>query len=152
MEKQAAILRRYHPDAKLFVSAQGMSAAHYEDFYRLMAQHPKWLSGVFFGPQSRDSFERQRARIPAEYPMLFYPDIGHTMHAQFPVPDWDPVFALTEGREPIDPRPVDEGVIYRHFAKLHAGFVTYSEGVNDDVNKMLWTEWGRNPTTSAQSI
>jgi hypothetical protein len=84
--------------------------------------------------------------------MIFYPDIGHTMHAQFPVPEWDPVFALTEGREPADPRPVDEAVIYRHFAALHRGFVTYSEGVNDDVNKMLWTQWGWNAATPAQSI
>lgn len=141
-QKQAEILHRYHPNAKLYLSAQGMDAAQFEEFYGLMAQHPKWLTGIFFGPQSRNSFETQRRRIPAEYPMIFYPDIGHTMHAQFPVAHWDPVFALTEGREPVDPRPRDEALIYRHFRSLHAGFITYSEGVNDDVNKFLWTGWG----------
>ncbi len=54
MEKEAALLRRFHPQAKLYVSAQGMDAGHYEDFYRLLARRPKWLSGIFFGPQSRD--------------------------------------------------------------------------------------------------
>jgi len=150
--REAEILHRYHPQARVYISAQGMDAAQYEDFYRLLATPPAWLSGVFFGPQSRDSFEQQRARIPASVPMLFYPDIAHTMHAQFPVRQWDPAFALTEGREPIDPRPEDEGLIYRHFAPLHAGFVTYSEGVNDDVNKMLWSQWGWDETIPAETI
>ena len=141
-QKEAEILHRYHPKAKMYLSAQGMNAAQYQDFYGLMAQHPAWLTGVFFGPQSRDSFETQRRRIPAEYPLIFYPDIGHAMHAQFPVPHWDPAFALTEGREPINPRPRDQALIYQHFRSLHAGFITYSEGVNDDVNKFLWTGWG----------
>jgi len=150
--QEAALLHRYHPQARIYVSAQGMDAQQYEDFYRLVAQHPAWLAGVFFGPQSRDSFETQRRRLPADLPLLFYPDIGHTMHAQFPVPQWDPVFALTEGREPIDPRPNDEAIIYRHFAALHEGFVTYSEGVNDDVNKFLWTQWGWDSATPADTI
>ncbi|HZQ44000.1 MAG TPA: hypothetical protein VFA99_12145 [Acidobacteriaceae bacterium] len=141
--KETEVLHRYHPNATVWVSAQGFDSKAYAEFYALLKQQqPAWLTGVFFGPQSRDSFETQRANIPARYRMLFYPDIAHTMHAQFPVPQWDPVFALTEGREPIDPRPIDETHIYHHFARLHTGFVTYSEGVNDDVNKFLWTSLG----------
>jgi len=142
LEKESAILRKIHPQAKVWVSAQGFDRAQFEEFYALLDQRPQWLTGVFFGPQSRDSLETQRARIPAQYRLLFYPDIGHTMHAQFPVPSWDPAYAMTEGREPIDPRPLDMTHIYRHFASLHTGFVTYSEGVNDDVNKFLWTQLG----------
>ncbi|SEF77134.1 hypothetical protein SAMN05421819_1131 [Bryocella elongata] len=143
VERESEVLHRYHPKATIWISAQGFDRSSFEEFYALLKEgQPSWLTGVFFGPQSRDSFETQRAKIPARYRMLFYPDIGHTMHAQFPVPEWDPVFALTEGREPIDPRPVDETKIYRHFAHLHTGFVTYSEGVNDDVNKFLWTRLG----------
>jgi hypothetical protein len=152
VEKEATILRKYHPQAKIYISAQGMDAAHFEDFYHLLDQHPAWLTGVFFGPQSRDSFETQRHRIPARYPILFYPDIAHTMHAQFPVPEWDPVFALTEGREPINPRPKAEGAIYQHFEPLQDGVITYSEGVNDDVNKFLWTQWSWNSTASIETI
>ncbi|TWB64058.1 hypothetical protein [Nitrospirillum viridazoti] len=147
LERQARILRRYHPGAQLWVSAQGFDQAHYEAFYRLLARRPAWLTGVFFGPQSRDPLPRQRARIPRAYPIQFYPDIGHTLHAQFPVPHWDPAFALLEGREPINPRPRDETLIFRHFASLTTGFVTYSEGVNDDVNKVLWTRLGWNAAT-----
>lgn len=146
--KQAAILQRYHPGAKVWISAQGFDRANCEEFYRMLQGSLPWLTGVFFGPQSRDSFEVQRARISARYRMLFYPDIGHTMHAQFPVPQWDPAFAMTEGREPIDPRPDDTTLIYRHFASLHTGFVAYSEGVNDDVNKFLWTRLGWSKETN----
>ncbi|MEE3627518.1 hypothetical protein UCD39_26680 [Nitrospirillum sp. BR 11752] len=152
LEREARILRRYHPGAQLWVSAQGFDQAHYEDFYRLVAQRPDWLTGVFFGPQSRDSLPVQRARVPRVYPVQFYPDIGHTLHAQFPVPRWDPAFALLEGREPVNPRPEAQTLIFRHFAGLTAGFVTYSEGVNDDVNKALWTRLGWDPTTRPEDI
>jgi len=152
LEKEAAIIRKYHPGATVWVSAQGFDAAQYERFYALLAKRPEWLTGVFFGPQSRDSMETQRQRIPQQYALQFYPDIGHTMHAQFPVPQWDPVFALTEGREPICPRPQGFAHIYKHFEGLHSGFVTYSEGVNDDVNKVLWTELGWSTQTPIETI
>lgn len=152
VEKEAAIMRKYHPGATIWVSAQGFDAAQYERFYTLLEKRPKWLTGVFFGPQSRDSMETQRRRIPVQYPLQFYPDIGHTMHAQFPVPEWDPVFALTEGREPICPRPREFTHIYRHFEGLNSGFVTYSEGINDDVNKILWTELGWSSDTPVETI
>lgn len=152
VEREAALLHRYHPDARVYISAQGMNAEQYRQFYGLLRKAPPWLNGVFFGPQSRDSFATQRANLPASLPLIFYPDIAHTMHAQFPVRQWDPVFALTEGREPVDPRPHDEQLIYRHFSALHRGFITYSEGVNDDVNKMLWTQWGWDESLPASSI
>jgi hypothetical protein len=152
LKRQAAILRRYHPNATVWLSAQGFDRGRYETFYRLMAQKPAWLTGIFFGPQSRDTFQTQRSRIPAQFPMQFYPDIAHTMHAQFPIPEWDTIFALTEGREPICPRPSAFAAIYRHYASLDTGFVTYSEGANDDLNKMLWNQLGWSPKTPIDRI
>jgi hypothetical protein len=146
--KLAPRLHRHHPAATIWVSAQGFDAAQMEAFYRLVAERPSWLGGIVFGPQSRDSFDTQRARIPADIPMRLYPDIGHTAHAQFPVPRWDPTFALSEGREPADPRPEAETRIFGHFAAAN-GFVTYSEGVNDDVNKFIWTALGVDPDSTA---
>ena len=140
-------LQRHHPMATIWVSAQGFDAAQMEVFYRLVAQRPSWLGGIVFGPQSRDSFEVQRARIPSDIPLRLYPDIGHTAHAQFPVPRWDPGFALTQGREPVDPRPQAETRIFEHFAGAD-GFVTYSEGVNDDVNKFIWAALGVDPSST----
>jgi hypothetical protein len=150
--QEAEILHRYHPGAPIWVSAQGFDRERYASFYKLLDEHPSWLTGVFFGPQSRDSFETQRQRIPARYAMQFYPDIAHTMHAQFPVPEWDPIWALTEGREPICPRPDAFAAIYRHYAGLHSGFYTYSEGVNDDVNKIVFTQLGWSASTPVDRI
>jgi hypothetical protein len=152
LERETAILHRYHPSATVWVSAQGFDAARYERFYQLLDARPAWLTGVFFGPQSRDSFATQRKKIPARYAMQFYPDIAHTMHAQFPVPQWDPIWALTEGREPICPRPDAFAAIYRHYQALHSGFFTYSEGVNDDVNKIVFTALGWSPSAMVDTI
>lgn len=152
VQRQAAILHRYHPRAHIWISAQGFDRAAYERFYALVNARPHWLTGIFVGPQSRDGLDIQRARIPPQYPVLFYPDIAHTLHAQFPVPQWDPVFALTQGREPVNPRPVAMTHIVRHFAPHFAGFVTYSEGVTDDVNKMLWSALGWDVNGDASEI
>ena len=150
--REAEVLHRYHPNASVWVSAQGFDRQRYSSFYALLNQHPQWLTGIFFGPQSRDSFETQRRLIPALYPLQFYPDIAHTMHAQFPVPQWDPIWALTEGREPICPRPAAFDAIYQHFKSLHSGFFTYSEGVNDDVNKIVFTQLGWSSVTPVDTI
>ena len=150
--REAEVLHRYHPRATVWVSGQGFDRARYAAFYSLLDARPAWLTGVFFGPQSRDSFATQRRRIPQQLPMQFYPDIAHTMHAQFPVPRWDPVFALTEGREPICPRPAAFAAIYRRFDSLHDGFITYSEGVNDHVNQIVWDQLGWSSKTSVHTI
>jgi hypothetical protein len=152
VEQETRILHKYHPTASIWISAQGFDRESYAKFYALLDKEQPWLTGVFFGPQSRDSFETQRRSIPARYALQFYPDIAHVMHAQFPVYEWDPIFALTEGREPIDPRPAAFAEIYRHYADINSGFVAYSEGVNDDVNKMLWSQLGWSSQTPVDTI
>jgi hypothetical protein len=152
VQKEAEVLHRYHPKASIWISAQGFDRARYETFYSLLNEHPAWLTGVFFGPQSRDSFETQRRKIPVQYAMQFYPDIAHTMHSQFPVPQWDPIWGLAEGREPICPRPAAFAAIYRHYQRLHSGFMTYSEGVNDDVNKIIFNQLGWSASTPVDTV
>lgn len=145
--QQAAILRARNPDAPVYISSQGFDAAGFEAFYAELAKQPDWLTGVFVGPQTRDPLSVERARIPVRYPLILYPDIAHTMHAQFPVPRWWPEFAMTQGREPINPRPAAYAHIFARFAPLTAGFITYSEGVNDDFNQFLWFRLGWDPYT-----
>src|SRR5258706_148713 len=47
--------------------------------------------------------------------------------------------SLTEGREVINPRPLDESAIFQLYRNNTRGVITYSEGCNDDVNKMIWS-------------
>lgn len=142
LEKQTASLKKFHPRARMWMSPQGFTGEWMEEFYGLMQQEPAWLSGIVFGPQVRDPLPLLRKKIPAKYLIRRYPDITHSMRSQYAVPFWDIAHALTSAREPINPRPVDQTVIYRAFDGLAAGFITYSEGCNDDVNKIVWSALG----------
>jgi hypothetical protein len=152
LEKQAANLRRYHPKAEMWVSPQSFDQAWMDEFYSILDKQPAWLAGVVFGPQVRGSIAELRARVPKRYPIRFYPDITHSIHAEFPVPDWDWAFATTEGRETINPRPLGEAAIFRLYQPYANAFVSYSEGCNDDVNKFVWSSLGWDPDRSVADI
>ena len=147
LAQQKASLRRFHPKAQIWFSPQGFREAWMNDFFRLVEDNrtTSWLDGVVFGPQSRISLPQLRRRLPKRYPIRFYPDITHSVQCQYPVPNWDVAFALTEGRECINPRPAEEANILRRFSPDTIGFLTYSEGCNDDVNKFIWSALGWNP-------
>src|SRR5437588_1918279 len=95
---------------------------------------------------------RLRKAVPAKYPIRNYPDITHSRQCQFPVPDWDVAFAVTEGRESINPRPEDQAIIFKKTQPYTIGFLTYSEGCNDDVNKTIWSALGWDPDSNLRDI
>src|SRR4029077_9129933 len=133
------VLYQYHPKAQMWVSPQAFTQEWLDEFYAILEKEkPAWLSGVVFWAQGRVSLPQLRAAVPKQYPIRRYPDITHSLRCQYPVPDWDLAYALTEASECINPRPLSEAAIFRAFAKEAIGFLTYSEGCNDDVNKMLW--------------
>ncbi len=153
LAKETEVLHRYHPRAKLWVSPQSFNQAWLDEFLAILRnQQPAWLTGVVFGPQSRISLPDLRAAVPPRYAIRHYPDITHNIQCQFPVPDWDPAWALTEGRESINPRPVEEARIFRLFQPHTIGFISYSEGSNDDVNKFVWSALGWNPDQDVTEI
>jgi len=152
LEKQTQNLRRYHPKAQMWMSPQGFNQEWMEEFYGLMKQEPAWLTGVVFGPQIRVSYRELRERVPRKYPLRFYPDITHSIHSQFPVPDWDTAYALTEGREGPNPRPTTQTQIFRLNQDYGIGFLTYSEGCNDDVNKFIWSALGWDPAANVVDV
>jgi len=145
LQKQTEVLHRYHPNATMWVSPQSFNQEWMDEFYGLLQKEPEWLSGIVFGPQVRESLQTVRERAPKRYPIRLYPDITHSMHSEFPVPDWDVAFALTANREGINPRPTGEAAIFRATRPYVNGFVSYSEGCNDDVNKFIWSSLGWNP-------
>ncbi len=153
LEKQTQNLHRYHPKAQMWVSPQSFSQAWLDEFLGILrTQQPPWLAGVVFGPQIRMSLPQLRAAVPARYPIRHYPDITHSRQSQYPVPDWDMAYAATEGREVINPRPLDQARIFRLLQPYTIGFITYSEGCNDDVNKAVWSALGWNPEADVTDI
>jgi len=145
LEKQTALLRKYHPKAQMWVSPQSFNKAWLEEFYGIVKTEPEWLGGIVFGPQVRVSLPELRKAIPARYPIRHYPDITHCRQCQYPVPNWDLAHAITSSREAINPRPIDQAAIFRLLQPYTIGFLTYSEGCNDDVNKAVWSGLGWTP-------
>jgi hypothetical protein len=146
LARQTERLRRHHPQAGMWVSPQSFDAAWMAEFLRTLSEErPGWLAGVVYGPQTRMSLPELRAAVPEQYPIWHYPDITHTLRCQYPVANWDVAFALTEGREPINPRPRAQREIFRLLNGHTFGFLAYSEGCNDDVNKAVWSALGWDP-------
>jgi hypothetical protein len=147
LEKQKAVLKKYHPKAQMWMSPQSFNEEMMKDFFSIVDQPhtATWLDGIVFGPQNRVALPQLRERLPKHYPIRFYPDITHSTSCQYPVPEWDVAFALTEGRECINPRPEGQANIMRRASPMTIGFLTYSEGCNDDVNKFLWSSLGWDP-------
>ncbi|MBC7320473.1 hypothetical protein H5T89_07485, partial [bacterium] len=106
-----------------------------------------WLGGIVFGPWVKTKLPELREIIPSKYPIRHYPDITHSLHCQYPVKDWDLAFAITLGRECINPRPKAEKYIHNLFAPYTIGSISYSEGINDDVNKFIWSDQDWDPET-----
>ena len=113
---------------------------------RLAGRRRVWSAGA------RSALPELRKAVPAKYPIRDYPDITHSLRCQYPVPDWDVAYSLTEGREVINPRPRDEAAIFHAFADQTIGFITYSEGCNDDVNKIVWSALGWDPDAESLEI
>jgi hypothetical protein len=152
LEKQTASLRKYHPEAEMWMSPQGFTKEWMDEFYGIVKAEPTWLTGIVFGPQVRDSLPVLRANLPKRYRIRHYPDITHSLRSQYPVQDWDIAHALTSNREQINPRPVDQSIIFRSLLPYVSDFITYSEGANDDVNKFVWSGLGWDPKADVVQI
>jgi hypothetical protein len=136
---QAQQLERMHPGAQMWISMQSFEQPEFDRMLEILATEPDLLAGVVYGPQTRISLAKLREVLPRRYPIRGYPDITHSLRCQYPVPDWDLAYALTEGRETINPRPLDQTAIFQIYRDDAQGVITYSEGCNDDVNKMIWS-------------
>lgn len=153
LQQMAAALHESHPDAGVWLSNQGFEPGKNEIFFGYLRNfEPDWLEGVVFGPWVKHSLAEARARTPRKYRIRRYPDICHTLRCQYPVPDWDPAFCQALGREPYNPRPRAMAHIHNSLAPFADGFGTYSDGVNDDVNKVVWSACGWDADQSVEEI
>ena len=136
------ILHKYHPNAGIWVSLQGFNKEKVDYFFNYLdKESPDWLKGVVYGPSS-PPIDLEREMLPKKYLHRFYPDITHTVRCHYPVDNWDQAYALTLGREPINPQPLMYTQLFNRDTKYTDGFITYSDGSHDDVNKVLWSQLG----------
>lgn len=152
LHDMAARLLKPHPRAKIWLSLQAFDANEIDEVYGWIdKEQPSWLGGLVGGPSS-PPLDRTRARLSPRYGLRDYPDITHTVRSQYPVPWWDPAFNFTLGREPINPRPVFYAAVHARTAPYTNGFISYSDGVNDDLNKAVWTRLAWQPGSDVRAI
>lgn len=135
-------LIKYHPNAGIWISLQGFSEEQIDYFYTYLDElKPDWLAGVVSGPSSPPIADT-RFRLPAKYKHRQYPDITHNVRCDYPVVNWDQAYMLTIGREGINPMPNYYAKIHQTYAQFTDGFISYSDGIHDDVNKVTWSMRG----------
>ena len=105
--------------------------------------------GVGYGPSS-PPIDLERQHLPVKYQHRLYGDITHTVRCQYPTENWDQAYALTLGRECTNPQPYYYSRIFREDMPFTDGFLSYSDGVHDDVNKVSLEPVGHEPGTIAQ--
>ena len=138
----SVLLKKYHPDAGIWVSLQGFNEEKVTYFFEyLKIENPDWLTGLVYGPSS-PPIALERELLPKKYLHRFYPDITHTVRCHYPVERWDQAFALTLGREPCNPQPLQYTKLFKKDIGYTDGFITYSDGSHDDVNKVVWSQLG----------
>ena len=152
------ILKRYHPNAGIWPSAQ--QPHHFpgwgERFIAELEKRPRSIDGIITGPNHAYRVEPLRRKVPMEYPIRFYPDITHNLRCEYPVhferDDWHYALATVNSRESCNPRPCEYAALHRLTRPYVIGSVSYSEGVNDDINKAVWSALDYAPETPLREI
>lgn len=149
--KIAEIYKNNHPYGEMHISAQAPHCYKNwgEIFINQLSAEPDSIDKVIMGPNHAYPMHELREKVPAKYPLRFYPDITHNLRCEYPVSfqqdDWHFAFCNTLSREAVNPRPTELRTLNRIFSPYTIGGVSYSEGVHDDVNKAVWSalEWNK---------
>ena len=152
LEDLSKRLVKHHPKARIWLSLQGFSKQHVDETFEFIErERPTWLEGLCEGPSSPPIAEL-RQRLSRDYKLRMYPDLTHNKICQYEVPWWDQAYALVLGREAINPRPAQYAYLHNWFAPMCDGFISYSDGVHDDVNKTVWSALSWDPNTPVRDI
>jgi hypothetical protein len=152
LEELAGRLAPIHPQAKIWPSLQQFSDKWVDSsFEYIRTRQPAWMGGLVSGPSSPPSNEL-RNRLPAQYRLRHYPDVSHNVRCQYEVNNWDQAYAATEGRECVNPRAVEYARYFQEEAGYSDGFISYSDGVHDDVNKTVWSALSWDPALTVTEI
>ena len=153
-----AVLKKHHPNAQMWPSAQqphGMPLWE-EDFLSALQNYEDAIDGVITGPNRAFDLDVLRKRIPSDYKIRLYPDITHNVRCEYPVhfdrDDWHYSLTTCLSRECINPRPTEYSLLHKLTDGYVIGSVSYSEGINDDVNKFIWSSLDLNPDQSVRDI
>ncbi len=141
-----------HPEARIWLSLQWFSGPQIDFVYQYIErEQPAWFAGLVAGPSGPPIAETRR-RLPEKYKLRLYPDLTHNKLSQYQVPEWDQAYALTLGREAVNPRPAEYAEIHNRWAPYSDGFISYSDGAHDDLNKAVWSALAWDPDAAVRDI
>lgn len=148
----------YGKNISIWVSAQ---APHDQpdwgkDFLSQLEDRPDYIDGIIFGPNHAMSLPALYDALHGDYPIRFYPDVTHSVRCEYPVHfeknDWHYAFACCFGRESADPRPLEYKHLYDITKDYLCGSVSYSDGIHDDVNKVIFSALDFDSSQGTQTI
>lgn len=159
--EQAALLHEYHPGAEIWVSNQKLPHEETNVLMDLLVspQKPPWLTTFCNGPFSGGKefadvgLQNAAARLRGTAcDVVLYPDTTHMTRCQYPIPHVDPdverVFRREDG--PFA-RPTGYREVFEQTAPFAVGSILYSEGIQDNMNKSLWSQWDWNRDKTSES-
>ncbi|MHC4620020.1 MAG: alpha-glucuronidase family glycosyl hydrolase [Planctomycetota bacterium] len=156
-EHFAPLLKRVHPEAKIWLSHQNQRNHAENDneylFGYIRGVRPKWLEGMVYGPWAHWDIPGLRQRTPGQYRIRHYPDICHNQRCQYQVPKWGRAMCRTWGRNGISVMPRMMARIHNVTGPLSEGFVAYNHtGCSNDLNKFIWSAMGWDPNSDVNQV
>lgn len=132
----AELIRTEHPGAEFIVSTWYMDDGERQQVYNMCAQGAEWLDGII--TETKDATE---ATIPPRYRRLVFPEISM----------FDSYFA-SYGCNGANPAPIRMAAQARETVEAGCGTLLYSEGLYEDVNKVVWLATLWNPTYTPEEV
>jgi hypothetical protein len=158
MERVLPLIMKGIPGVKWWYSNQCLEdhAKDYDDyiFSYLQQNEPPWLYGMVYGPWTKRGIKDIRNDLPSQYQIRHFPEICHPRWSQYPVPEWDRIFAVVWPRnQSIYAMPTMMRDIYLATRENTVGAMPYNHtGTYNDLNKFVWTYAGWDPEASVDEI
>ncbi len=132
----AGLVKTYNPNARIIVSTWYCDAVERNLVYDLCNQGVDWFDGIML--ETKHAAESQ---IPQHYAKLVFPEISM----------FD-CFFTSYGCNGANPAPQRFAQQARAMAALGCGTTLYSEGMYEDVNKVVWANVLWDPKRDARAI
>jgi hypothetical protein len=114
----------------------------------LETEDPAWLTGVAGSPAMRSI----RNHIPRRFDVTVCADLGDEYGGELPTRWRDPALTQTLLAVAPNPRPEDAADLHAFVRRGSAGILLRSQGVNDEVNRAVWTALSWDPEAKLRDI
>ena len=160
-----------HSSAGVWVSAQEVNASTLSALAELLRSDMNRTTrvdilgkhgGVVFGPHNRipltdfvELFQSETGKGDNKIKVRQYPDICHSVDAGFAIPGWDRAWAMAYKRQVVNPMPMFFSQVVKERSNgttPTVGVGAYSEGLNDDLNKVVWSAMGEDKSVSVDDV